>query len=72
MSVRTKSVLIGLAIGAAAGAIFGWISSGEHSSNDGTRTAEVGLSTLAPGDFLKIGISLLTLARELGQMVKRI
>ncbi|MGL4650861.1 MAG: hypothetical protein ACRC1H_15745, partial [Caldilineaceae bacterium] len=66
-------VLIGVLIGAAAGALFGWVSSAEGSRTnaDGTRSGATGLSTLAPGDFLKIGISLLTLGRELGQMVRR-
>ncbi len=72
MSQRTKSMLIGLAIGAAAGAVFGWVSSQEHVQSDGTRMGTVGLSTLAPNDFLKIGISLLSLARELGAMVRRV
>jgi len=69
MNVRAKSVVIGMLIGAAAGAVFGWISA--HEGDDPERTGATGLSTLAPGDFLKIGISLLTLARELGQMVRR-
>jgi hypothetical protein len=59
-------------IGALTGAIFGWVSSAESElKGDGTRSVETGLATLAPGDFLKIGISLLTLGRELGQMVRR-
>lgn len=69
MNIRTKSVVIGMLIGAAAGAVFGWISA--HDGNDPEQTRVTGLSALAPSDFLKIGISLLTLARELGQMVRR-
>lgn len=72
MNERTKSVLIGLLLGAAAGAVFGWVASAEHENADGTRSRAVGLSALAPGDFLKIGISLLTLGRELAQMVRRV
>jgi gas vesicle protein len=69
MSVRTKSLLIGMLIGAATGALFGWISS--HESEDADRSTSLGLATLQPGDLLKIGISLLTLGREMSQMVKR-
>lgn len=70
MRPRTKSIVIGIAAGAAIGAVFGWIiGDGEETA---TRSIEVGgLAALGPGDYLKIGIAVLALAREFNAMIRK-
>lgn len=69
MNDRTKSILVGLALGAAIGALFGWIV-GDSNENrlPGERT---GLQAVSTGDYIKIGVAVLTLAREFTQMVRK-
>lgn len=70
MSTRMKAIVYGLAAGALIGAVFGWIvGDGEETAS---RSVTVGgLSALTPGDYLKVGISVLTLAREFNSMVRK-
>jgi gas vesicle protein len=69
MNERMKSLLVGLVLGAIVGALFGWIV-GESSENrqPGERT---GLQAISTGDYIKIGVAVLTLAREFGQMMRK-
>lgn len=69
MTDRTKSVLIGLLAGALIGAIFGSMLA--EADEPGRAPGTTGLAAMNTGDFFKIGISLLTLARELGQMTRK-
>lgn len=69
MSERMKSVLIGAVLGGAVGAIFGVII-GE--ANDGqVAVKRSSLAGVSPADYMKIGISILTLAREFGQILRK-
>ncbi len=69
MSERTKSVVIGAVLGAAIGAVFGIII-GE--ANDGqVAVKRSSLAAVSPTDYMKIGISILTLAREFGQILRK-
>jgi hypothetical protein len=66
---RNKSIMIGLLAGALLGAAFAWVAGdgdGEH--EDGER---LGLTALGPTDYITLGISILTLARQFSGMIKR-
>ena len=69
MNERVKSVMVGMALGAVVGALFGWMS-GDAKQNrlPGQR---VGLQAIAPSDYMKIGVAVLTLAREFRQMMNK-
>lgn len=69
MNDRTKSMLIGLVAGALLGALFGSMLAEEDAP--GRAPGTTGLAALKAGDYFKIGISLLTLARELGAMTRK-
>ncbi len=69
MSERMRSVLVGTLLGAAVGAIFGMIIGDANDSQVATKRSS--LATVAPADYMKIGISVLTLAREFGSMLKK-
>jgi hypothetical protein len=67
MSHRTKSILIGLAAGALLGATFAWVAgNGSHDDERGSA-----ISALGPVDYFQLGISILTLARQFGNMLNR-
>jgi hypothetical protein len=68
MSHRTRSILVGVAAGALLGAAFAWVAGdgSEDSSED-----ENPMSALGPVDYFQLGISILTLARQFGGMLKR-
>lgn len=61
-----KALLIGAAAGAALGALFGWIV-GDGADEEGRS----GIATLGPGDWIGLSMSMLTLVRQFGQMVKK-
>lgn len=71
MNPKIKSLLIGLLAGATLGAAIGWVvaDGADQRSESGER---LGVTALGPGDYFKLGISILTLAREFGQMMKRV
>ena len=69
MNNRTKSVIIGAILGAVAGAIFGAMAA--ESDDPGVARGSTGFAALTTGDFFKVGISVLALARELGAMTRR-
>jgi hypothetical protein len=68
MNYKTKATLIGLLAGALLGAAFAWVASdGEAKDSD----EPAGLAALGPGDYLQLGISILTLARQFSSMVRK-
>jgi hypothetical protein len=69
MSNRWKSLAVGVALGAAIGALLGWLVSDADAHREPTRVT--GLQAISPGDYIKIGIAVLTLAREFGQMLRK-
>lgn len=68
MKYRTKALLIGTGVGALIGAILALTSASGH---DDAKSTESPLAALGPGDYFALGISILTLARQFGQMLKR-
>jgi hypothetical protein len=68
MNYKTKSMLIGLVAGALLGAAFAWVASDDE-AKAGDEPA--GLAALGPGDYLQLGISILTLARQFSSMVRK-
>ena len=68
MKYRTKALLIGISIGALVGAVLALTSADGY---DEASSAESPIASLGPGDYFQLGISVLTLARQFGQMLKR-
>lgn len=68
MRYRTKALLIGTAIGAVVGAILALTSADGY---DEAKASENPIAALGPGDYFQLGISILTLARQFGSMLKR-
>jgi len=66
MNHRMKSILIGLVAGAILGGAFGWVVGDNEPDDDG----QMGLAALGPGDYFQLGISILTLARQFGSMLR--
>jgi len=69
MKYRTKALLIGVGVGALIGAILALTSSEGY---DEASSSESPIKALGPGDYFALGISVLTLARQFGQMLKRV
>jgi gas vesicle protein len=69
MRYRTKALIIGTAIGALFGAILALTSADGY---DEAKSTENPIAALGPGDYFQLGISILTLARQMGQMLKRV
>lgn len=67
MSDRTKTILVGVAIGAAFGAVIGWTASSDVDYSDGEKH---GVANLKPKDYLALGMSMLTLARQFGETLR--
>lgn len=61
-----KSIVIGLVAGALLGGAFGWVVSDNEPDDDG----KMGLAALGPADYFQLGIGILTLARQLGSMLR--
>ena len=68
MKYRTKALIIGTVAGALIGAILALTSAEGH---DDVSAAESPIATLGPADYFQLGIGVLTLARQFGQMLKR-
>jgi hypothetical protein len=66
---RTKALIVGTSIGAAIGALLALTSSEGY---DEAKSSENPIAALGPMDYFALGISILTLARQLGQMLKRV
>jgi hypothetical protein len=69
MKYRTKALLIGTVVGALIGAVLALTSADGY---DEASSAESPIAALGPGDYFQLGISVLTLARQFGQMLKRV
>lgn len=69
MNERLKSIMVGALLGAAVGAVFGMLVGDANDKQIATKRSS--LATVAPADYVKIGISVLTLAREFGQMLSK-
>lgn len=69
MKYRTKALLIGTALGATVGAILALTASNGY---DEASEAENPIAALGPSDYFQLGIGILTLARQLGQLLKRV
>lgn len=68
MSQRTRAILIGVAAGALLGATFAWVAS----DGSGVEAEEDHpIASLGPLDYFQLGISILTLARQFGGMLKK-
>ncbi|MCB0130811.1 MAG: hypothetical protein KDD78_08175 [Caldilineaceae bacterium] len=67
MNHKTKSLLFGLVAGALLGVTFAWVASDGEPDDDG----RLALTSLGPAEFITLGISVLTLARQFSGMVKR-
>ena len=67
MNERTKTIVVAMAIGAAFGAVIGWTASSDVDYLDGERH---GIANLKPKDYLALGMSMLTLARQFGEMLR--
>ena len=65
MNYRTKTIIVGLLAGALLGAAFGWVI-----GDDDLDEEMPGLAALGPGDYFQLGISILTLARQFGSMIR--
>ncbi len=62
---KTQGILFGVLIGAVLGAAIGWAyTSSRKDDNEAAR--------LAPGDYFKLGIALLGVARQVGDVVQRV
>ncbi|MBX3016209.1 MAG: hypothetical protein KF832_32105 [Caldilineaceae bacterium] len=66
MNHRVKSIVIGLLAGAVLGGAFGWVVGDNEPDGDG----KMGLAALGPADYFQLGISILTLARQFGSMLR--
>ena len=67
MNSKGRAVLVGILAGALLGATFAWVAS--DSVNDEDEAA--GIAALGPKDYFALGISILTLARQFGSMVRK-
>ena len=67
MKDSTKALVIGAVAGAFLGAALAWISNDADDIDLGTKSA---VSQLGPGDYIALGISILTLARQFSSMVR--
>lgn len=68
MGYRGKAIAIGLFAGAFLGAALAWIATNDQANESGE---PVGLAALGPGDYVQLGISLLTLVRQFSSMLKK-
>jgi hypothetical protein len=68
MNYKMKALLVGATAGALLGVVFAWIASNSESNERGE---PAGLAALGPGDYLQLGISILTLGRQFSSMVKK-
>ena len=69
MKYRTKALLIGTVVGALVGAVLALTSAEGY---DEASSSENPIAALGPADYFQLGIGVLTLARQFGQMLKRV
>ncbi len=68
MSSRKRGILLGAAAGALLGALIAWVyadAQADHGLNGDDQ------SPLSPTDWIRLGIAILGVARQLGDLVKR-
>ena len=65
MTDRRKTILIGMTIGALIGAAFAWMATDVDEDDE-----EGGLARLGATDYFSLGMSILTLARQFGDMLR--
>ncbi len=70
MKDKTKTILLGMAAGALLGAAFAWIASDSH-EDAAEAEGHNPLASLGPADYFQLGISILSLARQFGGMLKQ-
>ncbi|NOZ30203.1 MAG: hypothetical protein GXP39_19405 [Chloroflexi bacterium] len=69
MSHRTRGIIIGALSGALLGILIAWIytnSQTENETGEGQGSAEI-----APVDWIRLGIAILGVARQMGDLVRR-
>jgi hypothetical protein len=72
MDEKMKSLLIGAASGAALGATLAWVANeGDDDEMDELGQRNSAVSQLGPGDYIALGISILTLARQFSNMLRK-
>lgn len=72
MSEKVKSLLIGAISGAALGAALAWVASeGADEEVDELGQRNSAVSQLGPGDYIALGISILALARQFSNMLRK-
>ena len=68
MNHKTKSILIGVTAGALLGAAFAWVAGDGYDEDNADQNP---VAALGPTDYFQLGISILTLARQFGGMLRR-
>jgi hypothetical protein len=68
MKYRTKALLIGIIGGAIFGGVLAMISADGYEDADGDENP---IANLGMGDYISLGIGMLTLARQFGGLLKR-
>ncbi len=68
MSNRVKTLLTGAIAGALLGAAFAWVAG----DNDNDDPAKAGVAPMRPTDYFQLGVSLLNVARQFSEMVKKV
>ncbi len=71
MNEKMKSLLIGAASGAVLGAALAWVASEVDDEVDETGQRNSAVAQLGPGDYIALGISILTLARQFSNMLRK-
>jgi hypothetical protein len=69
VSHRTRGILIGALAGALFGALIAWIYTSSQSEE--TPGKDHTLPQIAPADWIRLGIAMLNVARQIGDLVKR-
>lgn len=69
MNDRTRALITGVIAGGILGAVLAWIATDGY---DEASSRENPIKALGPGDYLALGIGILTLARQFGAMLKRV
>lgn len=69
MNSRVKTLLIGAIAGALLGTAFAWVASDSDTDDP---EAKIGLTQMRPTDYFQLGVSLLNVARQFSDMVKKV
>ncbi len=66
MKPKTKAIVVGGVSGALLGALFAWIA-----TNVDEEDGDVGINALGPGEFVGMGIAVLSLARQFNDLLRK-